>query len=110
MPVGRIRSPQGKIPGSAYRCFLDTQCSLEQQAFTKCLLKTEHCFKPITVLKQLITNHPKEAGTQPHSAKNFEGKCHENSCRLFFFFPFCHFLGPLLRHMEVPRLGVKSEL
>ena len=28
----------------------------------------------------------------------------------FFFFVFLPFLGPLLRHMEVPRLGVQSEL
>ena len=28
----------------------------------------------------------------------------------FFFFVFLPFLGPLLRHMEVPRLGVKLEL
>ena len=34
----------------------------------------------------------------------------ENLEMLFFFFPFCHFFGPLPRHMEVPRLGVESEL
>ena len=28
----------------------------------------------------------------------------------FFFFVFLLFLGPLLQHMEVPRLGVESEL
>ena len=28
----------------------------------------------------------------------------------FFFLPFCHFLEPLPWHMEVPRLGVESEL
>ena len=28
----------------------------------------------------------------------------------FFFFFFFVFLGPCLRHMEVPRLGVKLEL
>ena len=28
----------------------------------------------------------------------------------FFFFGFLPFLGPLPRHMEVPRLGVESEL
>ena len=28
----------------------------------------------------------------------------------FFFFVFLPFLGPLPRHMEVPRLGVESEL
>ena len=28
----------------------------------------------------------------------------------FFVFFFLLFLGPLLRHMEVPRLGVESEL
>ena len=27
-----------------------------------------------------------------------------------FFFFFCYFFGPLPQHMEVPRLGVKSEL
>ena len=30
--------------------------------------------------------------------------------RFFFFFFFLVFLGPHPRHMEVPRLGVKSEL
>jgi len=29
---------------------------------------------------------------------------------LFFFFAFLLFLGPLLRHMEVPRPGVGSQL
>ena len=29
---------------------------------------------------------------------------------IFFFLVFFPFLGPLLRHMEVPRLEVKSEL
>ena len=29
---------------------------------------------------------------------------------LFFFFVFCYFFGQLLRQMEVPRLGVESEL
>ena len=29
--------------------------------------------------------------------------------RLFFFFFFFPLLGPLLRHMEVPRIGVESE-
>ena len=28
----------------------------------------------------------------------------------FFFLSFCHFFGPFPRHMEVPRLGVESEL
>ena len=28
----------------------------------------------------------------------------------FFFFCFFAFLGPLMRHMQVPRLGVQSEL
>ena len=28
----------------------------------------------------------------------------------FFFFVFLLFLGPIPRHMEVPRLGVESEL
>ena len=28
----------------------------------------------------------------------------------FCFLSFCHFLGPLPRHMEVPRLGVQSKL
>ena len=30
--------------------------------------------------------------------------------RIFFFFVFLLFLGPLPRHMEVPRLGVQLEL
>ena len=29
---------------------------------------------------------------------------------ILFYFVFLPFLGPLLRHMEVPRLGVKLEL
>ena len=40
------------------------------------------------------------------------------SMRFFFFLiknffvcvSFCHFLGPLLWHMEIPRLGVELEL
>ena len=28
----------------------------------------------------------------------------------FFFFSFCYFFRPLLWHMEIPRLGVGSEL
>ena len=28
----------------------------------------------------------------------------------FFFLSFCYFVGLLPRHMEVPRLGVESEL
>ena len=37
---------------------------------------------------------------------------HSGLLRVFlsFFFFFCYFFGPLLRHMEVPRLGVESEL
>ena len=31
-------------------------------------------------------------------------------CLFFFFFFFFVFLGPHLRHLEVPRLGVQSEL
>ena len=31
-------------------------------------------------------------------------------CCCFFFFVFLPFLGPLLRHIEIPRLGVQSEL
>ena len=30
--------------------------------------------------------------------------------KIFFFFVFLPFLGPLQQHMEVPRLGVESEL
>ena len=33
-----------------------------------------------------------------------------SSLSLFFFFVVSPFLGPLLQHMEVPRLGVESEL
>ena len=29
---------------------------------------------------------------------------------IFFFFVFLRFLGPLPHHMEVPRLGIESEL
>ena len=32
------------------------------------------------------------------------------SSQFNFFFVFLPFLGPLLRHMEVPRLGVEMEL
>ena len=40
--------------------------------------------------------------TKNHKAFSLEGK----GIQTFFFF----FLGPYLQHMEVPRLGVKSEL
>ena len=36
---------------------------------------------------------------------NFQRKCSDLS-NLVFFFVFLPFLGPLPRHMEVPRLGV----
>ena len=41
-------------------------------------------------------------------ALNGEHKIHLFGCGVFFFVFF--FLGPNLWHMEVPRLGVKSEL
>ena len=46
------------------------------------------------------------------SVDQFRGCCCFNSLVFSFFFFFCllAFLGLLLRHMEVPRLGVKSEL
>ena len=57
------------------------------------------------------------AGRPPPSREGAAGLCHQNNGRphrglrsggqsltLFFF------LGPILRHMEVPRLGVNSEL
>jgi len=37
-------------------------------------------------------------------------KCWSSLGFLVFFLSFCYFFGPLLRHMEVPRLGVESEL
>ena len=38
-------------------------------------------------------------------AVGVKGKCG------LFFFPFCfRLLGPRVQHMEIPRLGVKSEL
>ena len=53
-------------------------------------------------------------GIDPHSGmphaqpkkKNFQEKLYFNK----FFFFFLVFLGPYPRHMEFPRLGVKSEL
>ena len=51
---------------------------------------------------------PAEAATEedsPHSPAP-SGK----AAILFFFFVFLPFLGPLPRHVEVPRLGVESEL
>ena len=35
---------------------------------------------------------------------------HLGSIFFFLVFFFCYFFGPLLWHMEVPRLGVESEL
>ena len=46
--------------------------------------------------------------------KRTENMCPHQNCTqiffLFFFFVFLPFLGLLMRHMEVPRLGVQSEL
>ena len=42
-----------------------------------------------------------------HHSKRFEH--HWLRMQLYFFVCF-YFLGPHLRHMEVPRLGVESEL
>ena len=39
-----------------------------------------------------------------HSGKSKSNVFHS------FFLAFLPFLGPLLRHMEIPRLGVESEL
>ena len=41
----------------------------------------------------------------PHS-----GGCNFTLLFLFFYFLFFCFLGPHLQHMEIPRLGVESEL
>ena len=40
----------------------------------------------------------------------YEGELSSEVFHIFFFFVFLPFLGPLPRHMEVPRLGVQSEL
>ena len=53
-------------------------------------LMASHCLPPI---------HPSYPYTDPRSLLP--------SCELFIFF---FFLGPQLQHMEVPRLGVESEL
>ena len=47
---------------------------------------------------------------QKRSLDKEEGADLETSFILFYFLSFCYFFGPLPRHMEVPRLGVKSEL
>ena len=46
-----------------------------------------------------------------YESKNISFEC-EGYCLVcfFFFLSFCYFFGPLPRHMEVPRLGVQSEL
>ena len=43
--------------------------------------------------------------SQVHSHCCAFPSCKIETCILFFFLSFCHFLGPLLQHMEVPRLG-----
>ena len=43
-------------------------------------------------------------------ASGWEGVSALPPLYFYFFFVFLPFLGPLSRHMEVPRLGVKSEL
>jgi len=52
------------------------------------------------------------AQSQRWQRKKIKRRNHyENLWRaLFFFFFFLSFLGPRLRHLEIPRLGVKSEL
>ena len=40
----------------------------------------------------------------------FSSHCKNNTQSFFFYFLFFCFLGPHPRHMEVPRLGVQSEL
>ena len=51
----------------------------------------------------------KEVGGMSACATLVKGEVHATE-RTFFFFVFLPFLGPLLRHMEVPRLGVELEL
>ena len=53
-----------------------------------------------TVLAEVITMAPPIEMSHDSSSSSF----------FFFFFVFLPFLWPLPRHMEVPRLGVESEL
>ena len=47
------------------------------------------------------------SGTGIHFAsRKIEASCFLYFIYLFIYFVFLHFLGPLLRHMDVPRLGV----
>ena len=43
---------------------------------------------------------------------DIKGEIYSNTIIMgdFFFWSFCHFFGLLLRHVEIPRLGVESEL
>ena len=55
-------------------------------------------------------NPPYQAGDQTGPPQRSNLLQSYSSFFFFFFFVFLSFLGPHLRHMEVPRLGVKSEL
>ena len=49
-------------------------------------------------------------GAAPGSGAWATSPCSSLPLLFFFFFFVFFFLGPLPRHMEVPRLGVESEL
>ena len=55
-----------------------------------------------------------QCGQRSGSGRSLPGKFHtprvQQMVSGFCFLSFCHFLGPLLQHMEVPKLGVELEL
>ena len=68
-----------------------------------CSLKTSSSAHAISCAKTVL--FPLLASSNP----TYHSKAIYSSKLFFFFFFFSVFLGPHLWHMEVPRLGVKSE-
>ena len=67
------------------------------------------------VLQENVSSHPRLRGCaeeQGSLSKTFDKirPQRHKICGFSFLFVFLLFLGPLPRHMEIPRLGVQSEL
>ena len=90
-----------------------TKWEIQYEALLKVDWEPIHTLISLSVAPQIMkcvrvnfTKYPENYKTLLGKAKDFN-KWRNTSCSIFFFF---FFLGLQLRHMEVPRLGVKLEL
>ena len=82
------------------------------------MIQEKECFKFLFPLQTLVSDRAHIENIEKYSllrqkSHNYKMKVPGKNCLFaffFFFFVFFPFFGPLPRHMDVPRLGVKSEL